>query len=195
LRVFLVGDAVACAKTGQKVPSGYCNTQSMLGAVVRSGGCVGVCGTCIDARGITEAACSTPRPPGSTAGTYLGEKRILAIGLGFDRQSGLVIGGTPDRTYQAWTADVFLDLPVGRGALTVEGSYTDVQDLPQGLAFASVPAGGDARMAYLQAGYLLPWPIGPGRVQLYGRAERVLVSDGEDRAAASATSRAATTSS
>jgi uncharacterized protein involved in oxidation of intracellular sulfur len=54
LRVFLIGDAVACAKTGQKVPSGYYNTQTMLGAVVRHGGAVGVCGSCIDARGIVE---------------------------------------------------------------------------------------------------------------------------------------------
>jgi len=55
VRVFLIGDAVACAKTGQKVPSGYYNTQNMLGAVVRHGGAVGVCGTCIDARGIAES--------------------------------------------------------------------------------------------------------------------------------------------
>jgi uncharacterized protein involved in oxidation of intracellular sulfur len=55
LRVFLIGDAVACAKTGQKVPSGYYNTQTMLGAVVKNGGAVGVCGSCIDARGIAES--------------------------------------------------------------------------------------------------------------------------------------------
>ena len=55
LRLFLIGDAVACAKTGQKVPSGYYNTQNMLGAVVRNGGAVGVCGSCIDARGIAES--------------------------------------------------------------------------------------------------------------------------------------------
>lgn len=54
VRVFLIGDAVACAKSGQKVPSGYYNAQTMLGAVVRHGGSVGVCGTCIDARGIAE---------------------------------------------------------------------------------------------------------------------------------------------
>ena len=54
LRMFLIGDAVACANIGQKVPSGYDSTQSMLGAVIRNGGAVGVCGTCIDARGITE---------------------------------------------------------------------------------------------------------------------------------------------
>lgn len=54
LRVFLIGDAVACAKSGQKVPSGYYNTQNMLGAVIRHGATVGVCGSCIDARGIAE---------------------------------------------------------------------------------------------------------------------------------------------
>lgn len=55
LKVFLVGDAVACAKSGQKVPPGYYNVKDMLGAVIRHGGAVGVCGSCIDARGIAEA--------------------------------------------------------------------------------------------------------------------------------------------
>lgn len=54
LKLFLIGDAVGAAKTGQKVPAGYYNVQNMLGAVVRHGGTVGVCGTCIDARGIAE---------------------------------------------------------------------------------------------------------------------------------------------
>jgi uncharacterized protein involved in oxidation of intracellular sulfur len=55
LRLFLIGDAVACAKTGQKVPSGCYNTQTMLGSVIRHGGTVGICGSRIDARGITES--------------------------------------------------------------------------------------------------------------------------------------------
>ena len=54
LRIFLMGDAVACAKAGQKVPSGYYNTQNMLDSVIRQGGTVRVCGSCIDARGIKE---------------------------------------------------------------------------------------------------------------------------------------------
>jgi uncharacterized protein involved in oxidation of intracellular sulfur len=54
LRVFLMGDAVACAKAGQKVPAGYYNTQNMLDSVIRHGGTIGVCGSCIDARGIAE---------------------------------------------------------------------------------------------------------------------------------------------
>jgi len=55
LRVFLLGDAAACAKAGQKVPQGYYNLGDMLGAVARRGGEVGVCGTCMDARGIGDS--------------------------------------------------------------------------------------------------------------------------------------------
>lgn len=55
VRVFLIGDAASCAKAGQKVPPGYYNIADMLGSVLRRNGAVGVCGTCIDARGIGEA--------------------------------------------------------------------------------------------------------------------------------------------
>jgi uncharacterized protein involved in oxidation of intracellular sulfur len=55
VRVFLMGDAASCAKAGQKVPQGYYNVGDMLGMVARRGGEIGVCGTCMDARGMTEA--------------------------------------------------------------------------------------------------------------------------------------------
>jgi uncharacterized protein involved in oxidation of intracellular sulfur len=54
VHVFLIGDAAACAKRNQKVPQGYYNLEVMLGAVTRRGGEVGVCGSCMDARGIAE---------------------------------------------------------------------------------------------------------------------------------------------
>lgn len=54
VKVFLLGDAAACAKSGQKVPQGYYNLQHMLSIVTRRGGEVGVCGTCMDARGIQD---------------------------------------------------------------------------------------------------------------------------------------------
>lgn len=53
VRVFLMADAVACAKAGQKVPEGYYNVQLMLGKVVRKGE-LALCGTCMDARGLSE---------------------------------------------------------------------------------------------------------------------------------------------
>lgn len=55
LKLFLLGDAAACAKSGQRVPQGYHNVQTMLKGIARRGVEVGVCGTCMDARGITDA--------------------------------------------------------------------------------------------------------------------------------------------
>ena len=49
-----MADAVGCAKAGQKVPEGYYNIQLMLGKVLRKGE-VALCGTCMDARGLTDA--------------------------------------------------------------------------------------------------------------------------------------------
>jgi uncharacterized protein involved in oxidation of intracellular sulfur len=53
VRMFLMADAVACAKSGQKVPEGYYSVQLMLGKVLRKGE-VGLCGTCMDARGLRD---------------------------------------------------------------------------------------------------------------------------------------------
>jgi len=55
VRVFLMGDAAACARTGQKVPEGYYNAGDMLVMVARKNAQIGVCGTCMDARGLAEA--------------------------------------------------------------------------------------------------------------------------------------------
>lgn len=55
LKLFLIGDAAACAKSGQKLPAGYYNVQTMLGVTAKNGGRIGVCGSCMDARGIGES--------------------------------------------------------------------------------------------------------------------------------------------
>lgn len=52
--VFLMGDAVACAKAGQTTPSGYYNLERMLKPVLRRGRVL-LCGSCMDARGLREA--------------------------------------------------------------------------------------------------------------------------------------------
>lgn len=52
--MFLSGDAASCAKKDQKVPQGYYKTEVMLRSVGRRGGEIGVCGTCMDARGIAD---------------------------------------------------------------------------------------------------------------------------------------------
>lgn len=52
--VFLMGDAVTCAITGQKTPDGYYTMDRMLKTFVRHGGHIACCGTCLDARGLTK---------------------------------------------------------------------------------------------------------------------------------------------
>jgi uncharacterized protein involved in oxidation of intracellular sulfur len=55
VRVFLMGDAAACAKAGHHVPQGWYNLNRMLAVVLQQRGEVGVCGSCMDARGLTDA--------------------------------------------------------------------------------------------------------------------------------------------
>ncbi|REF72609.1 DsrE/DsrF/TusD sulfur relay family protein [Paracoccus versutus] len=53
--VFLMADAVLAAKAGQKTPDGYYNVERMLKRVLAGKGKILLCGTCMDARGLTEA--------------------------------------------------------------------------------------------------------------------------------------------
>jgi uncharacterized protein involved in oxidation of intracellular sulfur len=55
VRVFLLGDAASCAKRSQVVPQGHYNLELMLKGVARKNGKVGVCASCMDARGMSDA--------------------------------------------------------------------------------------------------------------------------------------------
>lgn len=54
VHVFLIGDAVSCAVRGQRTPDGYYNIERMVRAITQRGGKVGCCGSCSDARGLTD---------------------------------------------------------------------------------------------------------------------------------------------
>lgn len=56
VKVFLMGDAVATAHGGQKGLAGHYNLQTMLASLSNWGRSIGVCGSCMDARGIAEGA-------------------------------------------------------------------------------------------------------------------------------------------
>lgn len=75
LSVFLMADAVICAKSGQKTPTGYYNIEVMLKPVARKGTLL-LCGTCMDARGLTDEQIMN----GSKRSTMdeLAEKTLLA---------------------------------------------------------------------------------------------------------------------
>lgn len=53
--VFLMADAVSCGRKGQKTPDGYYNLERMLKRFATGAHRILLCGTCMDARGLTEA--------------------------------------------------------------------------------------------------------------------------------------------
>jgi hypothetical protein len=72
-------------------------------------------------------------------GTYLGKKRVAALGAAFDRQSD----------YRAYDVDGFLDLPVSGGAVTGQFDYNRFD----GRSFLAIPR----QNTYLaEAGFLIP---------------------------------------
>ncbi len=56
VHIFLMADGVTCALSGQTTPQGYYNIERMLKAVIRRGGDVKACGSCVAARGIKDLA-------------------------------------------------------------------------------------------------------------------------------------------
>lgn len=54
ITVFLLADAVVSARKGQQTPNGHYNMERMLKRVITGKGRVLLCGTCMDARGMTD---------------------------------------------------------------------------------------------------------------------------------------------
>jgi len=54
VRIFLMADAVTCAIPNQKTPDGYYNIERFIKGLTIKGCPVKLCGTCIDARGLTD---------------------------------------------------------------------------------------------------------------------------------------------
>jgi hypothetical protein len=103
-------------------------------------------------------------------GTYVGKKRVLTLGAGYELQPNAVYstGTSGAATYRAYTYDAFYEHPTRFGTFTVSGAYLaadfdeaairgirDAQEIP-----------GERNGFYWKAGYML------GPVQLFGRWER-----------------------
>lgn len=98
-------------------------------------------------------------------GTYLGKKKVLSVGAGFDSQKGLLFGNQKG-DYSAWTVDVFYDFPLENyGSVTFEGSYIDITNNPNSIANTNLSSGDDGAITSLKAGYLFMEKIGPGQFQ------------------------------
>ena len=56
VRIFLMADAAFCAINNQTTPNGYYNIERMLTLCVSKGAEVKICGSCAEARGISNLA-------------------------------------------------------------------------------------------------------------------------------------------
>ncbi len=52
--VFLMGDAVVCAMPEQSTPDGFYNIERMLKSIMKNGGTVKTCMSCLSVRGMLE---------------------------------------------------------------------------------------------------------------------------------------------
>ncbi|MFP4532603.1 MAG: hypothetical protein ACLFNS_07960 [Desulfobacterales bacterium] len=93
-------------------------------------------------------------------GTNLGQKKILAIGGGFDYQQDLVWSGNQDN-YTAYTADIHMDMPMDAGAVTADLAYIGVENSVNGITSSDLTAGTDGDMITGQLGFLFNQNIQP----------------------------------
>jgi hypothetical protein len=113
-------------------------------------------------------------------GTYLGKKKVLSLGFGTDSQNDLTLNNAAHQNNLVWTTDLFFDHPVGEGAVTAEAAYINIENSTQSQrTYSDLIAGDDAENWYVNAGYLLPGSIGPGRIQPYVRYEALDVEKRE----------------
>ena len=60
VKAFGSGDAVGCAVAGQQVLNGYYHLDRMIPSAARHGRGIGLCGSCMDARGIDDRSRAEP---------------------------------------------------------------------------------------------------------------------------------------
>lgn len=117
----------------------------------------------------------TKEPTLSYTGTWIGEKKVLQVGGQVDSQADRLDPKDDTafvlepRDYSAWAVDLYYDQPfLKTWALTLESAWFDRED-------NYLQAGLDTRSTsgyYGQAGLLLPWQLGTGRLQFATRYAR-----------------------
>ncbi|HEX9050375.1 MAG TPA: selenite/tellurite reduction operon porin ExtI [Anaeromyxobacter sp.] len=107
-------------------------------------------------------------------GTYVGKKRVLTLGAGYELQPNAVYASevlgvaSGAQTYRAYTYDLFYEHPTPFGTFTVSGAYLKAdfgEAAIRGVADAQ-GVSGERSGYYWKAGYML------GPVQVFGRYEK-----------------------
>lgn len=120
-------------------------------------------------------------------GTYLGTRKVFTIGAAYDFQADAAYSDYSNRTgsedYEAWTADIYAEYPTSMGAFTGSAAVFDystgnaINENPD----PSLTINTELEGYYVKAGYLLPEPVGIGRLQFFARHEgRDYVSLGDN---------------
>ncbi|EIT70890.1 selenite/tellurite reduction operon porin ExtI [Hydrocarboniphaga effusa] len=108
-------------------------------------------------------------------GTYLGTQRVFTIGAAYDYQADAAYANytqlSNSKDYKAWTVDGFAEYPFSSGTYTVSGAYFNyslgnaINEDPD----PTLPVNTELEGFYVKAAYLLPSPVGPGRLQFFAR--------------------------
>lgn len=110
-------------------------------------------------------------------GTYLGTRKVLTFGLGYDFQPDVAYADYPARSdpqdYSAWTADVFYEYPYDFGTVTASAAAFDydVGDTINQNPDPELTVNTQLDGYYAKFGYMFPSPVGAGRLQLFYRHE------------------------
>lgn len=104
-------------------------------------------------------------------GSYLGKKKVFTVGAGYEMQQNAVFANhavNGEKSYKAYTYDVFFEYPTGLGTVTASGAYLkhDFGGAGTNLAAGATGVGGEKNGWYGKAAYML------GKVQVYGRYEK-----------------------
>ena len=102
-------------------------------------------------------------------GSYLGKKKVLTVGAGYETQPDAVFdsNATGATDYKAYTYDLFYERPTDYGTFTLSGAYlkADFGDAGMRGVTDAQGANGEKNGSYWKAGYML------GKAQVYGRYE------------------------
>ena len=114
------------------------------------------------------------------AGTYIGTKQVLALGIGADYQKDMVLEGVED-DYSAWTVDLHYDQPLANGDnLTFAASYIDISHCPNGVAWTHFGSGDDGDMVSVKAGYFFGNKLGIGNLQPFAHYQMISSNESGD---------------
>lgn len=107
------------------------------------------------------------------AGTYLGAKHVLALGVGFDSQQDIIIDDDED-DYSGWTVDLHYDKPLADGNnLTFAAAYIDISHSANGIKWTDFSVGDDGYLFSVKAGYYFGNQIGAGNLQPYASVQNI----------------------